>query len=170
TWCRRNSRSRASRDGTLGLDRLCERVPRLSGHTAVCLREPPAELHCPPTVALGDLAHREDRFRRKIGAPLDRELPKPIDRDIRVLVETENVLKGNQTLGNTLRPFRVELGEELERIPQSLALDPHPVVVAGGRLGGDRLGGRVEGLEAILDQGGGHPQSRQRGATRTPPT
>ena len=68
------------------------------------------------------------------------EPAEPLDRDLGVLVEAEDVLQRNDSLGERPRPPRVEIGEELQRIPEPLAPDSYPMVLGRRRVTLDLLG------------------------------
>ena len=90
------------------------------------------------------------------------EPAEPLDRDLGVLVKAEDVLQRNDSLGERARPARVEIGEELERIPQPLAPDSYPVVLGRRRVALDLLGRLAKRAEALLDQVRRHRPRRQR--------
>lgn len=84
-------------------------------------------------VALGDLAHDEDRLRPELHASRGREVAKASDRDVGVLEIAQQVLKLDRPPHHRLRVAVIQLGEELEGITESLRRDPQAMV--RGRLG-----------------------------------
>ncbi len=93
-----------------------------------CLR---LELDGPAAVAFCDLAHREcGRGSETIVA--DRgEVAQALDRDDGIVVLAEDVLERGQALDERPRLVRVQVGEKLERVAESLSPDAQAVVVVG---------------------------------------
>ena len=73
----------------------------------------------------------------------------PLDRDLSVLVEVEDVLQRDDSLDERPRPPRVEIGGEFERIPQPFAPESNPVVLGRRGVTFDLVGGFAQRPEAI---------------------
>jgi hypothetical protein len=117
------------------------------------------------TVALGDLAHREDRPRVEPVCLGECELPQTIDRNIGVLVQSEKVLDGHEPADQRLRLARVQVSEELERVTEALAADSQSVIVACRRFGADAVSGLAHRSKARLDEVWSERESWLRGGS-----
>src|SRR5215475_8511548 len=137
---------------TLLLGELPERFPGSLPDARVGGREPRTQARHALPVALGNLTHCEDRRRLELTAVLDGESPQPGDRDIRVLVQTEDVLQHDQPLDQRPRPARVRICEKLERVPKSLAVDPYAVELSGIGLRADPVAAGAKLAEPRLEE------------------
>jgi hypothetical protein len=93
---------------------------------------------------------------------LDCESPQPGDRDIGVLVLTEDVLQRDQPLDQWSCLVRVCICEKLERVPKSLAVDPYAVELSGIGLRADPVAAGAELPEPRLEELGRGDARRQR--------
>ena len=143
-----------------------EGLPALARQACVRGREPRSQLDRRLALAFGDLAHDEDRLRVEGVAAGEGEVAETRDRDVRVLVQPEDVLDRDEPPDQGLAPFRVERGEELERVAEALAADPEPVVVGRRRAGADPVALPANRPETALDQIRGERDGRLRGRAR----
>ena len=96
----------------------------------------------------------------------DGEAPETIDRDVCVLVQAEDVLDRDEPSDQRPCLARIEVCQEFQRVAETLAADPEPVVVGRGRAGTDPTAGLANGSEAAFDQIGGKGVGRARGRAR----
>jgi len=92
--------------------------------------------------------------------------PEALDRDLGILVLSEHVLKRDHALDQGPRFARIQVGQELERVPEALAPDAHAVVRVRGRPRLDLRRALAKRLEAALDQVRGNCESRKRRRAR----